>query len=217
MSECSTMIQFHACEYWADPIRSAPSIIRHNMLSCIISNVTDLSLSLSTIGISYGKCYMYCTYLFFIRLVYFCSRIFYACDNLLCCVIFLAWLCFALNSRLHEFATIWLLRCSFLLLSLDIISFWLSLSHSMHLAMRALIYEPESNKIFYGFVLVSKYFVTKMISKGLWRINIYTPRSTFIHLLVIEFVFKLNWVDKMNCLPHSTLAVLFASLLYFFL
>lgn len=32
-------------------------------------------------------------------------------------------------------------------------------------------------------------------------------KNTFIHLLVIEFVFKLNWVDKMNCLPHSTLVM----------
>lgn len=87
-------------------------------------------------------------------------------------------------------------------------------SHSFYLFAHSIIartnLRPKSNKIFYVFILVSKYFVTKMISKGLdvaLQLQ-HTLTRKHIHPLVMEFVFKLNWVDKMNCLPHSTLRLL---------
>lgn len=62
---------------------------------------------------------------------------------------------------------------------------------------------PKSNKIFYVFILVSKYFVTKMISKGLdialqllyYTQYIHSHENTFMRLLWSLFS---NWIESIK-------------------
>lgn len=74
--------------------------------------------------------------------------------------------------------------------------------HFTFLFLASIYDRRRSNKIFYGFILVSKYFVTKMISTGLdSRIFVDTHEMRTKHILPLFrygrlFSIELSWSDK---------------------